>query len=94
MNINIDITRMIEAAVNKAIAEAIETELDAAKQRFVEKIRGSVGAIAATVTQRLSFERIGNELIIRLQIDTPTHREVGPVDVRPGGMFAASDLRK
>jgi len=72
MNTNIpncDLTRIISDGVKKAIADAIELELEAAKQKLADKIRASVGAIAATVTERLSYSMVGPELVIRLQID-------------------------
>jgi len=67
------LSKVVNDGVQRAIVEAIEAELESAKKRLEEKIRGSVGAIAATICTNLSYERVGTDLVITLKIDVPKH---------------------
>lgn len=61
-----EVPRMIAQAVENEIHRVIDSEIEQAKMRIEKEIRGRVGAIAAKVLERFSYDRVRNELLIRV----------------------------
>lgn len=60
------IAQQLTVAVQSAVKATLETEIEAAQARVADAIRGAVGSISAKVLQNFSFERMGNDLVIRV----------------------------
>ena len=58
--------------LHKQIEELIEQELENVHARVVERARGKVGSIVTKIFEKMSFERFGSELVIRVQIEEPS----------------------
>lgn len=65
------VAKSMEGAIRTKIEECIEVEADMAKDRIVGRIRGAVGEISAKVLQNFTFERFGQELVIRVKFYFP-----------------------
>lgn len=63
----LDLIRAIQGALEKAVAEEIEKEIGAAKARVEVAVRGRVASIAATILERFSYEKCGNDLTIKIE---------------------------
>jgi hypothetical protein len=66
-----DIFRAVKDPMVRALETVINEEIDRvvneAKARVEANIRGQVGSIAARVLEKFSFEKIGSELVIRVE---------------------------
>jgi len=64
-------TRAIQSpllrAIETVVSEEIEKVIEDAKRKVEQRVRGEVGAIAARVLEKFSFERLGQELVIRVE---------------------------
>lgn len=61
------VERLIADAIKNAIAKSIDLVVEDAKLSVEKQIRGSVGDIAARVLQKFSFDRMGQDLVIRVE---------------------------
>lgn len=55
-------------AIKTVVERAIEDEIKKVHECVVAKVRGEVGAIVTRVFSNTSFERIGRELVIHVEI--------------------------
>jgi hypothetical protein len=62
---------LLDEAIRQEIERVISTEIDQARDRVEKSVRGAVGAIAAKVLSNFSFERMGQDLVIRVQFAFP-----------------------
>jgi hypothetical protein len=61
-----DLAPLLREAIEKHLHDIIENEIQEVKLRLEKRVRAEIGSIAATVLERFSYERVGNELIIRV----------------------------
>jgi hypothetical protein len=67
---NVDpVVTAIRRAVEKSIRDAIEAEIVGVTRRVEERVRHSVGEIAASVLERFSMERFGTQIRIIVDFD-------------------------
>lgn len=59
----------MERAVRNMLEETLDEELKLLHARVEKKARQNVGAMCASVVQRMNYEVCGQTLIIRLQIE-------------------------
>ena len=59
----------IERAVKDRIDQEVDLALQEAQERVGRAVRAAVGQIVLSVMQRYSVERMGNDIIIRVKID-------------------------
>lgn len=63
--------KKFDIAIRLSIDESIEAVAEEAKAKVVAQIRGAVGDIASRVLKNFTFERFGQELVIRVQFFFP-----------------------
>lgn len=73
-----EIVRLLDGAIRTQINAVIDAEVDSAKVRLEKAVRGTVGSIAATVLQNFSFERMGQDLVIRVKFAFPESKKPEP----------------
>lgn len=59
------IYRVMEAEITRIVEE----EAEAAAKRVQARVRGMTGQIAARCLEHYTFERLGNQLVIRVDFD-------------------------
>lgn len=60
----------ISAEIQRRTSAIIDEEMKQLTERVQKRVRGEVGAIAASVLQRFSMERRTNEILIRVEFPT------------------------
>lgn len=63
--------QLLKGAVEIKIQEIIDEEIAATCKRVETKVRDSIGGIAARVLEHFSFERMGQDLVIRVKFEKP-----------------------
>lgn len=61
----------LQGAIEDQIRQIIEEETSVAQKRVADRIRSSVGSIACRVLEQLHFDRVGQDLIIRVEFAFP-----------------------
>lgn len=59
--------KLLQGAIQTAVEEAVKEVVDRAKAEVETKVRGQVGQIAARILEKFSFEKFGQELVIRVE---------------------------
>lgn len=63
-----DFGSMITRAINEAIERGIAEEMTTVRDRVEARVRAEVGQIATSILSQYSMERFGHELLIRVKI--------------------------
>lgn len=80
------LTPLIQHALREKIDEILALEIEQTKRRIETRIRESVGSIASRVLERFSYERVGHDLLIRVEQVFPDRPTAQPVNQGEGGI--------
>lgn len=66
-----EFARLLDSALRSEIDKVLGQEIEDAKARVEKAMRAAVGSIAAKVLTNFSYERMGQDLVIRVKFAFP-----------------------
>lgn len=66
-----EFAHLLDSALRSEIDKVLGQEIEDAKARVEKAMRAAVGAIAAKVLTNFSYERMGQDLVIRVKFAFP-----------------------
>lgn len=73
-----EFARLLDGALRSEIDKVLGQEIEDAKARVEKAMRAAVGSIAAKVLTNFSYERMGQDLVIRVKFAFPESKPPTP----------------